>query len=86
MNMGPQAMGPGGPGPGGPRPMTMGSGSLGMGPMNNSLMPSGMGVRPDYFSCQVCLSVFYGIKYFDEAHQLHLCVSVIFVHAQLPLD
>lgn len=49
MNMGPQGMGSGGQGmisgPGGPR--TMGSGSLGRGAMNNSLMPGGggMGVR-----------------------------------------
>lgn len=41
MPTGPMPMGPqGGPGPRGPM---MGSGSLGMGPMNNSLMP-GMGV------------------------------------------
>lgn len=33
------------PGPGGPAgPMSMGSGSLGRGAMNNSLMPGGMGV------------------------------------------
>lgn len=49
MNMGPQGMVAGGQGmvsgPGGPR--TMGSGSLGRGAMNNSLMPGGggMGVR-----------------------------------------
>lgn len=65
MNMGPQAMGGGQgmssggpgmvPGPGGPR--IMGSGSLGRGAMNNSLMPGGggMGVRA-YFNGQ--LSIF----------------------------